>query len=383
MTSLVTAALAVSGVPVSAGAASANVGDLVAERLSTRLFPLFDALGRKPDSLARIKGDASLAVLLGRRLDRQSACADDAACLARAMIWTDEEAKTLAAAMAASDADDDAAAQALRELQGVNMIVRTYGLGHVPPYPKIDGAGMIDPQEARSRVQAAAWLARTPRARSVQMLDPSIDFALALLDGSGRLDAIGYEPLLGGLNAAAARRAKGIDWKTFRYSAMIVTGVGPEVENMALSPYGKYHLRLAAARYAKGDIPFLILTGGRAHPRATRFTEAEEMRRALIERYGVPADAIFIEPYARHTTTNLRNAARMLMAIDAPMDKDALIVCNPDQSAMIASPPFVTRNQHELGYQPGTVGRRISPTELEFRPSPSSARVDPRDPLDP
>lgn len=88
-----------------------------------------------------------------------------------------------------------------REIAGVNAIVRTFGLGQVPAYPQIDGAGTIDPQEARARLQAAAWLAQTPRASSVQALDPSIEFALALLDGSDRTDAIGFEPLLGGLNA--------------------------------------------------------------------------------------------------------------------------------------------------------------------------------------
>jgi hypothetical protein len=107
------------------------------------------------------------------------------------------------------------------------------------------------------------------------------------------------------------------------------------------------------------------------------------MRRALIERYGVPADAVLIEPYARHTTTNLRNAARLLMTMRAPLDLDTLIICNLGQSATIESPAFVQRNDRELGYQPGTVVRRVSPTELEFRPSPKSARVDPRDPLDP
>lgn len=224
------------------------------------------------------------------------------------------------------------------------------------------------------------WLAQTPRDGSVQALDPSLDFALALLAGAGRTDAVSFEPLSGGLNAPAFRRAKGLDWARYRYSALIVTGVGPEVEDQPLSPYGQYHVRLAAQRYARGEAPFLILTGGHAHPRATRFAEAEEMRRALVERYGVPAEAIVIEPHARHTTTNLRNAARLLTALGAPSGRDALIVCNPEQSAMIEHPAFAERNRRELGYLPGAVGRRLSPTELEFRPSPLSARVDPLDP---
>lgn len=363
------------------------VADSTAARLSQRLFPLLDALGRDPAGLNALQARPEVGAMLRARHARRAACKSDLSCLAQAMVWTDEDARILSAAAAdqgmANAPDDGPAAQVLREVGGINAIARTYGLGQVPPYPQIDGAGMVDPQEIRSRLQAAAWLSQTLRAGSLQALDPSVEFALALLDGSDRTDAIGYEPLTGGLNADAMKRARQIDWTRHRYSALIVTGVGPEVPGMPLSPYGKYHLRLAAQRFAAGDAPLLIVTGGRAHPRETRFAEAEEMRRALIERYGVPAEAIAIEPHARHTTTNLRNATRLLMAMGAPLDKDALIVCNPDQSAMIQNPEFVKRNERELGYQPGTIGARQSPTELVFRPSARSARVDPRDPLDP
>jgi hypothetical protein len=372
-------ALSLMAVPASAGTAR----DTVAEALSARLFPLLDALGRNTSAMNALQARPEVAAMLRARYDRRVACGTDLGCAAQAMVWTDEEAQVLAAAVAGGGADDGPAAQARREIAGINVIVRTYGLGQVPGYPQIDGAGALDPQEIRARLQAAAWLSQTARAGSVQALDPSVEFALALLDGSDRTDAIGFEPLLGGLNAPAMKRARGLDWKRWRYSAMIVTGVGPEVADMALSPFGKYHLRLAAQRFAAGDVPLIIVTGGRAHPRATRFAEAQEMRAALIERYGVPADAIVIEPYARHTTTNLRNAARLLMAMGAPMDKDTVVVCNPGQSAAIESAQFVQRNLAELGYEPGKVGARISPTELEFRPSALSARIDPRDPLDP
>ncbi|MFC0686753.1 YdcF family protein [Novosphingobium clariflavum] len=359
------------------------VRDTVAESLSQRLFPALDALGHDPAALRALRDRPEVAAMLRARSDRRAACAADLGCLAQAMIWSDGEAGILAAAVPGKGMDDGPAAQAGREIAGINTIVRTYGVGQVPAYPGIDGAGTIDPQEARARLQAAAWLAQTPRANSVQALDPSLDFALALLDAADRRDAIGDVPLSGGLNAPAFRRARGMDWSRYRYSALVVTGVGPEVEGMPLSPYSKYHLRLAAQRYAAGDAPFLILTGGHAHPRATPFAEAEEMRRALIERYGVPAETLVIEPHARHTTTNLRNAARLLVALGAPLDKATLILCNPDQSAMIESPDFVKRNNRELGYQPGAIGPRVSPTELEFRPSALSLRVDPRDPLDP
>ena len=365
--------------------AATPAGDRIAAALSQRLFPMFDAVDADPAAVARWTAQPGVAAMLSARSQRRIACGQDLVCIAQALVWTEREAAVLVDAIPAGirAGDDGAAAQAQREIDGVNVVLRTYGLGQVPRYPSIDGAGAIDPQETRARLQAAEWLSRSGGAGSPPPLDGSFAFALALLDVSDRTDAIAFDPLTGGLNAPAVKRARALDWRRWRYGAIILTGVGPETADMALSPFGKYHVRLAADRYARGDVPFIIVTGGRAHPRATRFTEAEQMRTALIERYGVPADAIVIEPYARHTTTNLRNASRVLAAIGAPFDKPALIVCNPGQSAMIASPAFARRNLDELGYAPGTIGTRVSPTELEFRPSPLSLRVDPRDPLDP
>jgi hypothetical protein len=368
------ASMPASAEPVVAQAMAKPVGDRVIAALSRRLFPLFDTIGGDPAALDRVKAKPGVATMLVARAGRRTACADDVTCIAQALVWTPSETSILAEAtpQGMSSADDGAAAQARREIEGVNGILRTFGLSQVPRYPQIDGPGPIDPLETRARLQAADWLSRT-----------SMDFALALLDVSDRTDAIGFDPLTGGLNAAGMKRARSLDWKRWRYTAIIVTGVGPETPDTALSPFGKYHVRLAADRFARGDIALIIVTGGRAHPRATRFTEAEQMRAALIERYGVPADAIVIEPYARHTTTNLRNATRLLATLGAPLDRDTLIVCNPGQSEAIASAAFVQRNLTELGYAPGKVGRRLSPTEVEFRPSPLSLRVDPRDPLDP
>jgi hypothetical protein len=160
-------------------------------------------------------------------------------------------------------------------------------------------------------------------------------------------------------------------------------GVGPENPVIPLSARGKLHLQLAARRFAQGDVAFIITSGAAVHPKGSRFVEAVEMRKALVERYHIPADRIVIEPYARHTTTNLRNATRRLHAMGAPLDKPTLIVANADQSRYITSPEFAARNPAELGYDPGTIGTRHSPYEVEFLPSLHSLRVDPWDPLDP
>lgn len=379
-------AAALAATALATPASSGAVDDGVMTALSARLFPMFDAAGHDPAALDRIARAPGMAEVLRARSNRRTACGQYLPCRAQALLWNDNEAETLRRAVAAlpglPSADDGTAAQADREIAGINQILRFYALGVSPSNP-IDGPGPVSPRDHQARLQAAEWITGTPRAGSAQPLDPSIDYALALLDVSDRTDAIGHEPLSSGANAAAMARAKTLDWKRYRYSAMIVTGVGPEIEGEPLSPFGKYHLRLAAQRFAQGDIAFILVTGGRAHPRATPFTEADEMRKALIERYGIPADAIVSEPYARHTTTNLRNASRLLARMGVPMERETVIVCNPMQSAYIESAKFTERNAAELGYQPGRVIRRISPTELVFVPARASERVDPRDPLDP
>lgn len=363
-----------------AAAPAQDARDLKVEALSARLFPLLSQLrGVEP------RGALS-SVLIGRKA-RAGACKSDPICTARASIWTDAEIDALARSAAdlrLKGVPDDGAAKGLtRELRGLNSIIQVYALGGEPRYPTIDGPGELDKAESETRLLAATALRDTPRAGSAQRFDASIELALALLDAHDRTDATGFEPIDGGLNAAAMRRADGLDWTRYGYTAIILTGIGPETPDMPLSAGGKYHVRLAANRFAAGDAAFIIVSGGRAHPRATRFTEAVEMRRELIERHGVPADAIVIEPYARHTTTNLRNATRRLVAMGAPIDRDALIVCNARQSSYIERAEFAARNLRELGYQPGKIGARLSPTELRFRPSPASLRVDPLDPLDP
>lgn len=368
-----------------AAAAPAPVADAAFAALSQRLLPLFTALGADRQAMEALARQPAVATLLAARAARVAACRQEPGCAAQALVWREDEIAVLAKALPGGlpAFDDGIAAQAMRELQGVNMILDTYGLGEVPPYPAIDGAGTISPAERRAWLQAAHWMAQTPRAGSLNPVDASFDFALALLDGSNRTDAIAFLPLDSGMNAAAFARARRIDWRAFRYTALIVTGIGPELADMPLSPGGKYHLRLAAQQFARGDAAFIIVSGGRAHPFNTRFAEAVEMRRALIERYGIPADRIVIDPHARHTTTNMRNAARLLIAMGAPLTRDTLVVCNPVQSATIGSAAFVDRNQRELGYAPGTAGTRLSPTALEWRPAAAAARIDPRDPLDP
>ncbi|WP_149194457.1 YdcF family protein [Luteimonas suaedae] len=359
---------------------ASTADDKVVASLGKRLFPVVAAMDRSQAS-------AEVHSMLAARGRRLAACADDAACKVDASIWNENEI-ALVSERAVVDRPSAEARErrdaVRRELSGLNAILDVYGKGGTPRYPEIDGPiGKRDSQRLAADVAVAAAIGEIGGDEAVAAFDPSIGLALALIDVNHRLDAIAFEPLDGGLNSDAFQHARKLDWSRYQYTSIIVLGAGPEDLLTPLSARGKLHVKVAAQRYFDGLAPFIIVSGAAVHPRETRFVEAVEMRRALIERYGVPAHAIVIEPYARHTTTNLRNSARLLMSMKAPMDRDALVLSDPRHIDAVESTEFVARNQRELGYQPGRVGERPSPFDILFRPSSDSARVDPLDPLDP
>src|SRR5205807_6586463 len=119
------------------------------------------------------------------------------------------------------------------------------------------------------------------------------------------------------------------------------------------------------------------------HPNQTPYCEAMEMKKSLIRDFGVPANAIIIEPHARHTTTNLRNAARLIYRDGIPFERKALVTTDSFQSATIESEAFAKRCEQELGYQPGKILKRVSAFDLELAPRMESLQINPMDPLDP
>lgn len=359
---------------------SDSMPDRMMAAQARRLFPELISIDRATQSTETL----AMIEVRRRRID---ACDDIPECVIAAASWSaSESAQLLSHGKAPGEAAQGERQSALaREISGINMILSEYGSGAPPArYPLIDGPDRRESYALfAAKVADAVAIARAGRSDQTTALDPSIGLVLALLDVHGRNDAAAYEPIDQGMNAAASMRARTIDWGRYRYTAIIVPGIGPDDLSTPLSPKSKLHVRMAAQLFAKGDTPFIIVSGGKVHPRGTSFNEAVEMRRALIERFAVPEDSIVVEPYARHTTTNLRNAARRLMSLRAPLDRDAVVVANPVQSRYIESAELATRNQSELGYQPGSIGRRLTPTVILFRPSAVSARVDPSDPLDP
>lgn len=334
--------------------------------------------------------DAAVKRVVEQRRARLGACNGVASCVVAAAHWSDADRVALADARGARPATPDmvragdtGSAAVAREIEGLNRILDVYAGDRAPLYPKIDGPDDSAGSPGRlAKVAAAVRMAAacTPR---IGIGDDSVGLAAALLTVNDRTDAIAFEPIETRYNAATKALAKRTAWSRYPYTALIVPGIGPEEPGVQLSALSDANARMAAERYRRGLAPLIVVTGGSVHPRRTRYVEAVEIRRALVERYGIPAEAVAIEPYARHTTTNLRNVTRRLSAMGVPLDRDTLIVTNVDQSRYIQGSEFHDRNMRELGYQPGIVGKRISPNDLEFRPSLQSLRIDPADPLDP
>ena len=190
-----------------------------------------------------------------------------------------------------------------------------------------------------------------------------------------------------GENAEAYTRIPTIAWADYPYTVALVPGAGlseaMERENHALSPMGKLIIELAARRYRDRKVPLIIVSGGYVHPTHSRFAEAIEMKRVLMRDFDVPANAILIDPHARHTTTNVRNAARLMFRYGIPTDRPALITTQQYHLDSIAAIAFDDRNDRELGYRPYVSKRRLSRFELEWQPNVLSLHADPLDPLDP
>jgi hypothetical protein len=153
--------------------------------------------------------------------------------------------------------------------------------------------------------------------------EPSLRFTVELMRLHGRDEAARHEPLEAGENRAALARIRTIDWARYPYTVILTLGSGPELADVALSPIGRLRLQLAAREFREKKAPFILVSGGYAHPNRTPYNEALEMKKALRNDFGIPDDAILVEPQANRTTTNLRNAARLMYRYGIPIDRKA------------------------------------------------------------
>ena len=270
------------------------------------------------------------------------------------------------------------------DAQGINGILQTYGLGRPPLYPEIDSIS-YDPasDDYRQVLHQIDWTVTTADSGQSLFFEPSLHFALFLLKINRRDEAQRFEPLATGENAAAVALIPHVDWSKYPYSVLLIPGIGPENPSAPLSPMGVLHVANAARRYREGKAPFIVVSGGFVHPSQTRYSEAIEMKRALMRDYGIPESAIIVDPHARHTTTNFRNAARLMYRYNIPFNKPALATSDIYQSLYIENAKLPQRCLRELGYPCFLDLHRVSPIDLEWLPNIQSLQQNPADPLDP
>jgi len=268
--------------------------------------------------------------------------------------------------------------------KGLDTVLEVYGIGKKPFYQNIDSVSF----DVRSKqyVYAVAILEQQARQDAKEtnlFFQPGLNLSLSLLYANHKDEAVRYDPLDSKENAKAVQAIKTINFGAYDYASIVVLGGGPENYRDRLSIAGKINLQLAMKEYRGNKAPLIIVSGGHVHPYMTPYCEAVEMKRELVEEYGVPEERIIIEPYARHTTTNMRNATRLMIEYGIPIDKKSLVVTNPRHSSYVESNVFKERCQKELGYQPVDLHDRLSPTTLEFTGNKVSLHQNPYQPLDP
>jgi hypothetical protein len=192
------------------------------------------------------------------------------------------------------------------------------------------------------------------------------------------------------LNAPALAALPSLRGSAGEAACLIVPGYTPRLAALR-GPEGSLH-RKAAARcaaaaddLARGVAPLAIVSGGAVHGPDS---EAVLMREALRAR-GVAEQRILVEPCARHTTTNLRNAGRIMLALGLP---DALVVTSDapwidrrggrfvEQAYYLGWPRLSTfhwRCRLTLGYTVGELDW-VRPGHVRFVPSPACSLDSPR-----
>lgn len=369
-------------------------------------FYLLYLLERKGDAHNIVQKNAVLNKVAAERQQRISNAYSQcktAACIAEAIIWTPEEIETTEAEfkrLAVADPNFTAFIDRLKaegrypvynketdeefikkawhdNATGMNYIYKVYLQGGRARYPKIDSISFNanDPsflQLVKTKASAG---------KGNMFYQQSLSVALKALAINGRDEATRYEPLYAGQNKAPFAKSRLVNWNGFKYSIILVPGAGPGVKGRSIDSMGVYRCKLAVAAYKKGLAPFIIVSGGHVHPYKTPFCEAIEMKKYITGTLGLPDEAVIIEPHARHTTTNIRNAERLIYLFNMPPTKPALIITDQFQSLAIEN--MGMRFKNEIGYIPYESLNRTANTENVFLPSLKAWQQDPIDPLDP
>jgi hypothetical protein len=136
---------------------------------------------------------------------------------------------------------------------------------------------------------------------------------------------------------------------------IIVPGETPNktTEPVRLSDEAKKRLDHAVEAQSELGVQLILLSGGNVHPEGTPYNESMDMRDYLLNEKGLAADTIVVDPYAQHSTTNLRNAGRFMLVNEVP---ESVIVTSDGQSFYYGHEDlssFLICCEEELGYSLG------------------------------
>ena len=271
-----------------------------------------------------------------------------------------------------------------QDARGMDRIIDVYALGARPRYAGIDSIDFrLGDENYIGAVRADALSNILTVGPDAPFYALSVAAALTWLDANGRWEAADYEPLEEGLNRLIPESVRNTRWEEYPYSVILVLGCGPERVQEAISPQGRLRARYAANLYKQGKAPFLVVSGGRVHPFKTPYSEADQMKKYLMEYCGIPESAIIAEPHARHTTTNIRNTVRLMLRFGIPLDKPALITSSESHIDYAVSKGFRKICLDQMLTVPFVLGERINGREVIFTPAESATQVANEDPLDP
>ncbi len=262
-----------------------------------------------------------------------------------------------------------------------NKLIQHYLSNKGFRYPAIDSASYAaGSNNYAAMLKETFLLLQHQEQQWTAFFEPSLQLALDILLLNNRDEAARFEPM-DSTNQAAYKRIPSLNWAKYPYSVILVPGEGPE-NHYAISPMGKYRCQLGAEQYRKGMAPFIVVSGGYVHPFQTPYCEADEMKKYLVTQLGIPANAVIIEPHARHTTTNIRNVNRIILRKGMPAGKKVLCTSTSAQTAYIAT-TLGERCRKELGYIPFHGMQQVDLFNAAYYPETNSLQLDANDPLDP
>lgn len=376
------------------------------------LLTLFESL---PEVKSLLEKDSELAALAGLKYKNLETsvkeCKSDFLCYTGKMKFSAEEIDAIGARLEALYSEQNALGKLVKQhlipsgtyilikessektllrkaweqdAKGINHTIEVYAEGKKPNYPAIDSIEFKTTAKSYPVLVYDVTEVVRQEKKSVRLFfGPSMHYALQFLEINERSEAADYEPMVSTVNKAAFERVKKIDWNKFKYTLILVPGAGPDTHDRALSEGGMLRCRVAALRYFEGLAPYIVVSGGRVHPFKTKYSEAFEMKKFLMETLKVPENAIIMDPHARHTTTNMRNGVRLLYRYGMPVDKACLVSTMRSQSYSITSDAFANRCMREMNHIPYKLGKRLSETDVEFYPVLDALHIDADEPLDP